>query len=185
MKAFMLALMLLLGLAALLGGAALAGTAASDTPAACPFAEGAFADGMANRVVRTLRTGFWDVEYPDGNDVVEVSVSLEHVLSPGWTCATWSAEILAPDDLSVVGASSQTGLARADEATFMVEVVDVHLESAGRRAIDMDRDEVREVLAVLSVAVQNGGDANVHVDGTGNDGMGRWHYPVEVFAYRP
>jgi len=183
MKSFMLAVALLLGLAALLGGAALAGTAASDT--ACPFAEGAFADGMANRVVRTLRTGFWDVEYPEGNDVVEVSVSLEHVLSPGWTCATWSAEILAPDDLSVVGASSRTGLSRADEATFMVEVVDVHLESAGRRAIDMDRDEVREVLAVLSVAVQNGGGANVHVDGTGNDGMGRWHYPVEVFAYRP
>lgn len=182
MKRILIAALAVLALA---GGAVAAFGASDPEDETCAFADGTFADGMASRVVRTLRTGFWDVEYAENSDVAEVSVSLEHVLLPGWNCATWSAEILTPDDLSVVGAASRTGLTRADEVTFLVEIVDQHREDGGLRAIDMDRYEVREHLAILALAVQNGDASNVHVDGTANDGRGRWHYPVSVLAHRP
>ena len=151
---------------------------------ACPMAEGALADGLEHRVVRTLSAGF--ERFKDAvDDKTEVSISLEHALSPGWTCATWSVELLAPDDLAVTGSAVRTGLTRTSVATFVVEPVDMHDEDVGGyRGSHISPFEFREYGASFVVGVQNGGGSNVHVDGRANDGQGRWHFPVPIRIQR-
>ena len=163
--------------------AAFAATPA-DAASACPLAVGTLEQNMANRVVHTVSAGFENFDYTSA-DATTVEISLEHVLSPAWTCATWSAELLVQSgELAIVGEARISALARADTAAFDVEILDMDDETAlsDPSATHMALYERRAFRAVLVVEVFNGNDAPLTADGA--DAQGRWHFPVEIFARR-
>ena len=151
----------------------------------CPFATGTFADGMENRLVRTVRAGYTRAYRARDRDVADVYVSLEHVLPASWTCATWSVELLhLPTATSLVGASKLTGLTRTSTATFAVKIDHAYDESTPIAAASlMWETEIHVYRVMLAVEVFNGGDAPVHVADR-SDGQGRWHYPVDIIYER-
>ena len=152
----------------------------------CPFASGTLAQGLDTRVVRTTRVGL--IEYNSiHTQSLPVEISLEHVLSAAWTCATWEVELLLPPAMSLHSRSTSTtltALTRTDKAQFNVRF-DRHASNAHPATADdfQQRADLHQYRGWLAVQVFNGEDTPVST-GDGSDAQGRYHYPVEFVLHK-
>ena len=160
----------------------LAPMAWAQATTSCPMATGTLGQNMENRVMLPALLAKHKPSYSRTDDTIDgLEISLEHVLLPSWTCATWSVELLVPPDALVVGDSLKTGLTRTDTAEFEIEIVDWHDESGAAHHHDMSHVDRMEFDVVFVVTVYNGGDNAMFADGV-SDAQGRFHFRTRIVA---
>ena len=165
---------------------------AAVVPTVPAIPTGALRDNMAHRVVHTAVAGF-DEFRRNIQDITEVKISLEYALHEDWTGATWDVELLLPPGVDMKPNPDVEGerlpskleeLSRTDVAVFEVELLELRDETDGSTNSLMHNAERHELRGALAVKVFNGeSDTSLHVP-HGNDGRGRWHYPVTFIVER-